>query len=85
MAFVTVWAIVVLFLGIFAYVPVAKAWNHALKGTSHTSLAAQAIPNFLSVAADFIILLLPGLILFRLHLTVGRKVGLMALFCVGIL
>ena len=85
MAFVTVWAIAVLFLGIFACIPVARAWNRALKGTCILSLAAQAIPNFLSVAADFIILLLPGLILFRLHLTVGRKIGLMALFCVGFL
>ncbi|MCJ1482904.1 hypothetical protein MMC06_003070 [Schaereria dolodes] len=84
MAYIAAWSIAVLMLGIFGCVPVNKVWDETIPGKCVGGLAAQAAPNFLSVFADFVILCLPGIVLFKLHMTVGRKLGLWALFIIGL-
>ncbi|KAF2963675.1 hypothetical protein GQX73_g9912 [Xylaria multiplex] len=64
--------------------PYAKLWDKTLPGTCSNNNAfdvATAIYNFIS---DFLILLLPQRVIWRLHLRTPKKFGIAIVFAIGI-
>ena len=74
-----------IFATIFQCVPVAKLFDHTVKGHCINLTAfwyTNASVNFLS---DLIILALPGKFIWNLHLRLQYKMGLVLVFGLGIL
>ena len=80
------WLIIKNLVGAFQCTPVQKAWKKSLPGHCpinfiNNVLGAQAF----NVVLDIAILVLPITAIYRLHLPKYKKLGVMAVFAVGIL
>ncbi len=77
------WCIAINFLALFTCTPVHKSWNPETPGhclpQSKTFLGAT-IPNIL---IDFLLLVLPMPMLWRLHIKSSHKVALVGVFAAG--
>ncbi|MCJ1228992.1 hypothetical protein MMC12_005656 [Toensbergia leucococca] len=83
--YVVAWSVGSLVAIMLTCVPLAKVWDRTLKGSCNFNAYQVAVPNFLSAAADIVILLLPSIILWKMQMSIGRKIGLTSLFLVGTL
>lgn len=90
LVFATILGIGTTLFYIFQCTPVDYYWkrgNPTAGVTGHCadsgSLAEVAIPQILSMASDFFILLLPIVTILGLKMNMKRKLGLMAVFSVG--
>ncbi|MCJ1353513.1 MAG: hypothetical protein MMC33_003499 [Icmadophila ericetorum] len=89
MGYVTVFAIAETFASVFGCIPISYFWNQIKDstlraGTCGTNfLIVQKILNGLSLVADFLILILPSIVLWKLRMTLGRKLGLTCIFLVS--
>ena len=70
---------------VFQCVPRAKIWNPTLKGGCVNLLAAFIAGSAINVVSDFSILLLPLYRLSKLKIPTRRKIGVLAIFAVGLL
>ena len=80
------WLLVKNLVGAFQCTPVRKAWEKSIPGHCpvnfiHNVLGAQAF----NVLFDIVILALPIAQLYKLQLPLYKKIGVMAIFAVGIL
>ena len=77
------WGIAINFLAIFTCDPVPLYWDRTIPGTclnrSKTFLGAT-MPN---IVIDFILLILPMPMLWRLHIQISSKVALVGVFSAG--
>lgn len=82
-AIVISWWIICDFVALFTCDPIAKAWKSKIPGhcmdTYQTYLGA-AIPN---VFTDFVLLILPLPLLWKLHTTKAKKLALFLVFGLG--
>lgn len=77
------WFIAINFLNLFTCTPVKKSWVHDLPGSCTNwkmALIGTAIPN---ICTDFILLILPMPILWRLQVGLSRKIALAGAFAAG--
>ena len=77
------WGISTNFMSTFSCVPVHKAWDSTVPGHCSSlfkSFLGTAIPN---IVIDFILLVLPVPILWRLHMKIPSKIALVAVFSAG--
>ena len=82
-ALIISWCVTFNFLSLFTCVPIHKSWDLQTPGfcLSHGPIfLATAIPNIL---IDFLLLVLPMPMIWRLHLDTGRKVALLGVFAAG--
>lgn len=83
---VTCWCIAIVLLNILQCIPVQAAWirpyPHSKCINNNTSLLGTAITN---VVIDLGILILPIEPIWRLNLTLRKKLALTAIFCIGAL
>lgn len=86
LALVTCWCLVIVLLNILQCIPVKAAWirpfPHSKCINNNASLLGTAITN---VIIDLAILILPIEPIWRLNLTIRRKLALTAIFCLGAL
>lgn len=66
-------------------VPRARIWNPMLKGGCVNLQAAFIAASAINVVSDFSILLLPLYRIFKLNIPTRRKIGVFAIFAVGLL
>ncbi|KAJ4419639.1 hypothetical protein N0V82_004834 [Gnomoniopsis sp. IMI 355080] len=85
MAIIAAWQIGQVFIQIFACDPVAKSWDMSLKGTCQPQSVMRNMNASANIASDFIILLLPLPIIWRLELRLKQKLALGGIFCLGFL
>ena len=77
------WDIALSLSSVFTCAPIHKAWDSTVPGhciSDSKVFLGTAIPN---IAIDFIILVLPIPMLWRLHLELSRKIALVAVFSAG--
>lgn len=77
------WGISMNFMAIFTCVPIHKAWDSTLPGhcsSLYKTFLGLAIPN---IVIDFILLVLPVPMLWRLHMETSSKIALVAIFSAG--
>lgn len=82
-AIVVSWWIICNFGALFTCDPIAKAWDSKLPGhctDTYRTYVGAAIPN---VFTDFVLLILPMPILWKLHMTKIKKVALCFVFGLG--
>ncbi|CAI6340857.1 unnamed protein product [Periconia digitata] len=87
---ITLWVNVVfyticMFLQIFACSPRHKLWTPWAPGKCADVAMVYIIPACINVVFDFIILLIPQMVIWKLHASTAKKIGISALFAVGIL
>ncbi|KAF2245856.1 hypothetical protein BU26DRAFT_552887 [Trematosphaeria pertusa] len=75
----------VLFAFIFACVPREKIWNPMLSGKCINTGATMITTSTINVVSDVVILVLPMLEVWKLHMPLRRKVAVAAIFATGIL
>ena len=70
---------------VFQCVPRARIWDPTLKGGCVNLQAAFIAASAINVVSDFSILLLPLQRISKLKITIRRKIGVLAIFAVGLL
>ena len=82
-ALIVGWWVAIDLLAIFSCVPPKKSWLPKTPGhclSSHNGQLGATIPN---VIIDVLLLVLPIPMLWRLHISTGRKMGLVGVFTAG--
>ena len=81
----TIFFTILIFLEIFQCMPRVKIWNPLHSGAclniSKTFVATASV----NIVSDLSILVLPLFWVLQLHMPLRRKLGIMAIFCTGIL
>jgi hypothetical protein len=83
-AIVTSAYVATIFLLIFACNPIKKAWTPFLEGKCHDS-AAGIVSGIVNVVSDFLIKSLPIWEIYKLQLSLQKKIGVGAIFGTGLL
>ncbi|KAI1810884.1 hypothetical protein GGS20DRAFT_148762 [Poronia punctata] len=78
-------SVIMLFLVVFACEPREKFWNFLVIGTCNNALATIYIAPIINLVFDVIILVLPHRVIWGLHLSFQKKLGVSLLFALGIL
>ncbi|KAH8157794.1 hypothetical protein CIB48_g10455 [Xylaria polymorpha] len=78
-------SIVMLFLNVFACNPREAFWNPLVEGTCTGALATIYIAPIINLIVDIVILVLPQRVIWGLHLSWHKKIGVSFLFGLGIL
>lgn len=73
------------FLEIFSCRPLAKAWNQLLDGTCMNTLVLNVAASSINSATDLMILVLPQVAIWRLRMSISKKISVSALFLIAIL
>jgi hypothetical protein len=73
------------FVDLFRCTPMATAWNPSIKGKCLSYTAFPWVTGVFNIISDFYILLIPMPLLFGLHMDMGRRVKLIAIFGLGLL
>ena len=68
------------FLSIFQCNPVHKAWDLEAKGTCVNILLAACIPGSINVLCDFVTVILPIPMIWKLQMRLNRKIQLVGIF-----
>ena len=80
------WLIVKNFIGAFQCTPVHKVWDQATPGHCPIKFVNNALGSqAFNIGFDIVILALPITAVYRLHLPLYKRCGVMAIFAVGIL
>ena len=77
------WGISMNFMSIFSCAPIRKAWDSTLPGHCHPLskiFLGTAVSN---IVIDFILLVLPVLMLWRLRMQISNKIALVAVFAIA--
>ena len=87
-AIMTVWAIVSVLLVCFSCKPLAASFNFKLRVAPTTvckpeSYDVENIFGFCNILADFMLLLMPMPLLWTLHMTRAKKIGVSIVFANG--
>ncbi|KAL8687779.1 MAG: hypothetical protein Q9218_006148, partial [Villophora microphyllina] len=82
-ALTVAWAIAVFLVPLFQCRPLAKYWNRQLPGYCINGLTYIVANQGVNIALDFMILILPQPMIWRLHRPGKDKAALSALFLVG--
>lgn len=90
MAYVTAWSVATALVCIFQCTPISFFWlqfspNPPPNGTCIAIGETEVSLNVLNTVGDVMTLLLPSLALRKLRMSTGKKVGVAAIFMVGIL
>lgn len=89
MVYVTAWSVATVMVCIFACTPISLFWTRLLPipppGVCIDVPAATVGLNVLNTVGDIATLLLPGLAMWKLRMTIGRKVAVAAIFMIGLL
>lgn len=81
-----VYYILVTFFEIFECNPRAKAWNPLIQGGHcFDSMAIIVSAGYFNAITDFLILLLPQGVIWRLQMPLKRKIAISGIFLVGLL
>jgi len=73
------------FIEIFACTPRKKIWNPMIQGKCLDMPTVIIVSAFVNFFSDLIILILPQRVIWGLNMSMKRKVGIAALFAVGVL
>lgn len=79
------WAIMTVLIGICICKPVARNWDTNIPGSCGNQNAAFSAVGYIDLLSDGLILVLPIPIVLQLQLPRANKIGLLAIFCGGIL
>ncbi|KAJ5363528.1 uncharacterized protein N7496_009241 [Penicillium cataractarum] len=83
-AFVTaVWISQVLIIGLQC-IPLQALWDSSIKGTCMGSTQVFLATSVMTIICDSLILVLPIKIVWKLQVSLGRKITLLLIFCFGI-
>ncbi len=89
MIYTTAWFLTTLLLCIFQCTPISFFWRQVLpeppQGHCIPLVPAQVSMNILNTIGDIATLILPGLALWKLQMSTGKKVAVAAIFLIGIL
>lgn len=80
-----VFYVICTFLEIFGCQPREKLWNLSLPGKCIDITVLNIASASVNFVSDLVILLLPQKIIWGLHMSVSKKLGVAALFAVGLL
>ncbi|TVY13954.1 Satratoxin biosynthesis SC1 cluster protein 4 [Lachnellula arida] len=80
---VTLWVIVKNLVGAFQCTPVRKAWIKSTPGHCINFIDLVLGAQAFNVVFDIVILILPMRAVYKLHLPLHKKLGVMAIFAVG--
>ncbi|KAJ4386631.1 hypothetical protein N0V93_009529 [Gnomoniopsis smithogilvyi] len=83
MAVIAAWQIGQVFIQIFACNPVAKSWDMSIEGTCQPISVMRNMNASANIVSDFMILLLPLPIIWRLELPLRQRLALGGIFCLG--
>lgn len=75
---------ILFFLALFPCKPVKKYWNPWIEGRCIDDGKLSVFVASFNAASDILILILPQPLIWRLHMTLKRKIALSAVFLVGI-
>lgn len=73
------------FVGIFNCTPIAKFWDRLMPGTCIDDSSINLITSVINAASDIVLLLLPIICVWRLQMSLGRKIGVTAVFATALL
>jgi hypothetical protein len=65
--------------------PYAKLWDKTVPGTCNNNNAFDVATASYNFVSDFLILLLPQRIIWRLHLKLKKKIGIAVIFAIGLM
>lgn len=89
MIYTTAWFLTTLLLCIFQCTPISFFWRQVLpeppQGHCIPLVPAQVSMNILNTIGDIATLILPGLALWKLQMSPGKKVAVAAILLIGIL
>ena len=75
-----------MFFNIFKCRPQAKYWNRLFKGSCFDDdQVTVLVTGFFNIFSNFILLILPIWSIWKLHVPVKKKLGLLAVFATGML
>jgi hypothetical protein len=70
---------------IFPCTPREKLWKFTLEGKCMDVTKVNIVSASINFMSDFIILLLPQKLIWRLHMSTSKKTGIASIFAVGLL
>ncbi|KAF3768830.1 hypothetical protein M406DRAFT_107592 [Cryphonectria parasitica EP155] len=83
MSIIAAWQFAQIFVQVFACVPVEAAWDQTVKGVCQSILVTRTMNSVGNIVTDFIILLLPLPIIWRLALPRKSKYAVIGIFSLG--
>ncbi|KAH8660240.1 hypothetical protein BX600DRAFT_551690 [Xylariales sp. PMI_506] len=81
---ITCWLIALVFVSAFPCIPVAAFWDHSIPGVCRDEAAPRWMSGIGNIITDFIILILPVPVIWKLRLRPSQKWGLAFVFGLGI-
>ncbi|KAI9675382.1 MAG: hypothetical protein M1817_001286 [Caeruleum heppii] len=81
--FMVLWVVSGFIVGIFQCVPVHKFWNLEAPGYCINKPRYYMIEGIINIFTDFVILLLPMPLVWKLHITKKQKIALVGVFLLG--
>lgn len=85
MSIIAGWQISQVFVQIFACIPVQASWDQSISGNCQTIAHTRIMNSVSNIVTDFIILLLPLPVIWRLKLPRNQKLALTGVFGLGFL
>lgn len=85
MSIIAAWQVGQVFIQIFACNPVAKSWDMSIPGTCQPMSVMRNMNSSANIVSDFIILMLPLPIIWRLELPLKQKMAVAGIFGLGFL
>lgn len=85
MSIIAAWQIAQVFVQIFACIPVQASWDKDIHGNCQTINNTRLMNSVANIVTDFIILLLPLPVIWRLKLPKTQKLALTGVFGLGFL
>ncbi|KAL1857598.1 hypothetical protein Daus18300_010238 [Diaporthe australafricana] len=82
---VVLWMVSVVLETFFLCQPLAFNWDTTIDGACGDRNAVYVIAGVTNMVTDFMVLLLPVPCIWKLQMPIGQKVGLLLVFCMGIL
>lgn len=78
------WLVMTVLIGFLICRPVQKNWDPTAEGTCGNQIAGYTAVSVVNVVVDVLMLFLPLPMVYRLQTRPGYKVGLFAIFSIGI-
>lgn len=85
MSIIAAWQVGQVFIQLFACNPVAKSWDKSIPGTCQPISVMRNMNSSANIVSDFIILMLPLPIIWRLELPLKQRMAVAGIFGLGFL
>lgn len=85
MSIIAGWQVAQIFVQIFACIPVQASWDKTIMGKCQSIRVSRDMNSIANIVTDFIILILPLPVIWRLALPRNQKIALSSIFGLGFL